>query len=336
MNVCYLVQKEVSMNSTSFIPTLIIAPEFETLLAPLTDKEYEQLEENIKREGCLEPLTTWRGIIIDGHNRYKICQKHNIPFRSRPTAFKEREEVIAWICANQLGRRNISDETKKYLIGKKYETEKIIGARNAEGINQHTIASAQAPTHKKIVAIPSHNKTAHEIGKEYNISHNTVYKYGIYAKALDAIQEKCPEIAKRILSGKIKTSHDNLIALSKLSTTELDNLIEYLSEETDGLISYSDIRHELQWKPVQKLSKPPAPIPQSEIPIKQLPKYDPDAEISSLTLTIPAWISSMKRAKNIINFNNTTQGAKEKLSAQLQNLRNTIDEMTQLVKEDKL
>ena len=324
------------MDSNKNIQTLIIDPEFESLLAPLTDKEYEQLEENIKREGCLEPLTTWKGIIIDGHNRYKICHKNRIPFRSRSTAFQNRDEVIAWICANQLGRRNISEETKKYLIGKKYETEKIIGARNADGINQHTASSVQTAAHRKVVAVPSHNKTAHEIGKEYNISHNTVYKYGIYAKAMDAIQEKCPEIAKRILSGKIKISHDNLIALSKLSNTELDNLIEYLSEETDGQISYSDIRHELQWKPVQKISKPPAPIPQSDIPIKQLPKYDPDAEISSLTLTIPAWISSMKRAKNMINFNITTKGAKHKLLDQLDNLRNTIDEMTLLAKEDNL
>lgn len=324
------------MDSNINIQTLIIDPEFESLLAPLTDKEFEQLEENIKREGCLEPLTTWNGIIIDGHNRYKICHKNSIPFRNRPTAFQNRDEVIAWICANQLGRRNISEETKKYLIGKKYETEKIIGARNAEGVNQHTASPVHAVAHRKVVIVPSHNKTAHEIGKEYNISHNTVYKYGIYAKAMDTIQEKCPEIAKRILSGKIKISHDNLIALSKLSNTELDTLIEYLSEETDGQISYSDIRHELQWKPVQKISKPSASIQQSDIPIKQLPKYDPDAEISSLTLTIPAWIRSMNRAKNMINFNITTKGAKRKLLVQLDNLRNTIDEMTLLAKEDNL
>lgn len=100
------------MDSNKNIQTLIIDPEFESLLAPLTDKEYEQLEENIKREGCLEPLTTWKGIIIDGHNRYKICHKNRIPFRSRPTAFQNRDEVIAWICANQLGRRNTLKKQK--------------------------------------------------------------------------------------------------------------------------------------------------------------------------------------------------------------------------------
>lgn len=299
------------MNSKPFIETLITDPEFESLLVPLTNTEFTQLEENIRKNGCLEPLTTWKGIIIDGHNRYKICHKNHIPFKSLPTAFTSRNEVIVWICANQLSRRNISEEMKKYLIGKKYET-------------------------KKIISISSHNETAHEIGTEYNISYNTVYKYGVYAKALDSLQAKCPELTKRILSGKIKMSHNKLIALSNLSGAELDNRINRLSKEPDGQISYSDIRREQHWKSVQNMSKQPAITRQSDIPIKQLPKYDPDAEISSLTLTVPAWISSMKRAMNLINFDATTHPAKEKLLFQLEKLQNTIEQIVQLVKEDNL
>lgn len=100
------------MKNKAFIETLIIDSEFESLLAPLTQKEYEQLEENIRREGCLEPLTTWNGIIIDGHNRYKICHKHHIPFKSRPTAFTNRDEVIAWICATQLAEETFQKKQK--------------------------------------------------------------------------------------------------------------------------------------------------------------------------------------------------------------------------------
>ncbi len=322
------------MNSN--IITLSIDPEFKALLAPLSAKEYEQLEENIIREGCLEPLTIWQNIIIDGHNRYSICRKHNINFRTRNVHFNERDEVIAWICANQLGRRNLSEETKKYLIGKKYETEKIIGARNATGVNQHTNNNTLHPVtpQKRIVPITSHNRTALEIGKEYNISHNTVYKYGIYSKAMDSIQEKCPEIARKILSGKIKASHDNLIQLSKLSKPELQNLLDYLTDETEGQISYSDIRHELQWKPIKNNTQKNVPVLQSDIPIKQLPKFDPDAEISSLSLTIPSWISSIKRATGNTIFDNTSSAAREKLSSQLLNLKSTIDELLVLTKEE--
>ncbi|NLG05264.1 MAG: hypothetical protein GX567_15805 [Clostridia bacterium] len=316
--------------------SLIIDEEFKTLLAPLTKEEFEQLEENIMAEGCLEPLVIWNNILVDGHNRYTICQKHNIPFRKRYLFFKDRDEVIAWICANQLGRRNISDETKKYLIGKKYETEKIIGAKNARGINQHTATREEIFQAKKFGSIPSHNKTAMEMGKEYNISHNTVYKYGIYAKTLDVILEKCPAIAKKILSGSIKVSHDNLINLAKLSKAELNSLLEYLSNETEGQITYSDLRHELQWKPLPKVpkQKPPQPIPQGEIPIKQLPKYDPDAEVSSLTLTIPTWISSMSRTKKNTNFDTITPEARKRLRLQLENIKCAIEELMALTKEE--
>jgi len=322
------------MNSFSRLRTLIIDEEFKTLLAPLSEEEFTQLEENILAEGCLEPITVWNNTIIDGHNRYHICHKHNIPFRTRYVVFHNRDEAITWICSNQLGRRNISEETKKYLIGKKYETEKSIGARNARGINQHTATKEEIFQAKKYGAIPSHNRTAYEMGKEFNLSHNTVYKYGIYSKALDVIQKKCPEIAKKILNGKIKASHDNILNLSNLSKEELYSLLDYLTEDSEGQITYSDVRKELQWKPIQRHSKLDADIPQKDIPIKQLPKYDPDAEISSLALTIPSWISSIRRATKNTKFDETTKKARDNLSTQLISLKAIIDELMPFIKED--
>lgn len=329
-----MTRKEARMSDYYSIQSLKIDAEFKNLLAPLTEQEYEQLESNIKQQGCLEPLTIWNRIIIDGHNRYQICITNNIPFRTRNIHFASRNEALAWICANQLGRRNISEETKKYLIGKKYELEKTIGARNMTGCNQHSSKDnyLTSPT----LPSSSHNKTAMEIGKEYNISHNTVYKYGIYAKTLDDIQKKSPAIAKRILSGNIKISHENLVNLSKLSTEELNNLLNCLNGETEGQISYSNMRHELQWKPLPKHQKKRDEIQQAEIPIKQLPKYDPDAEISSLSLTIPSWISSMNRTKNMTKFESTTTAARENLINQLYNLQNTIDTILVLVKEGNI
>ena len=119
---------------------LKIDPEFKGLIKALQPREYLQLENNILTDGCREAIITWNGIIVDGHNRYEICKRHNIPFRIKEMDFDCREAVIAWICANQLGRRNISDETRKYLIGVQYHTEKIV-----ESIN----------TPAKILSIPS-------------------------------------------------------------------------------------------------------------------------------------------------------------------------------------
>ena len=91
---------------------LKIDPEFQNQIPPLTDDEYKQLEENILKEGkLLSPLIVWNNILVDGHNRYEIVQEHpEISFSTMPLPFESREEVLAWICKNQLGRRNLQQK----------------------------------------------------------------------------------------------------------------------------------------------------------------------------------------------------------------------------------
>lgn len=86
----------------------IIDDEFKNLIPPLTDEEFAQLEENILRDGIRDPLVVWQGILIDGHNRYAIAQKHGLTFATTELNFESRAEVITWIIQNQFGRRNIS------------------------------------------------------------------------------------------------------------------------------------------------------------------------------------------------------------------------------------
>ena len=95
---------------------IIIDPEFEKLIPPLETEEYKQLEENIMKDGCREALTVWNGILVDGHNRYRICTEHHIKFQTKNMDFPNREAVIEWILKNQLGRRNLSGFQKAELV----------------------------------------------------------------------------------------------------------------------------------------------------------------------------------------------------------------------------
>lgn len=89
--------------------SLTIDQEFQGLIPPLTAEEYRNLEENIKADGCRDALVIWNGTIIDGHNRYKICQENNIPYKTTEMSFNDRNEAIVWMLRNQLGRRNLND-----------------------------------------------------------------------------------------------------------------------------------------------------------------------------------------------------------------------------------
>lgn len=94
---------------------LKIDKEFKELIAPLSDDEFSQLKLNILSDGCRDPIVVWNGIIVDGHNRYRICTENNIPFKTISMNFTDRSEVIMWMLKNQLGRRNLNDFQRNEL-----------------------------------------------------------------------------------------------------------------------------------------------------------------------------------------------------------------------------
>ena len=115
---------------------LKIDPELRDLLPPLTDEEYKQLKKNIIENGFDKnfPIMTWKGYIVDGHNRYKICKEHNIDFVYGTLAYKTKEEVMEWMLDIQLGRRNLSP-IQRIAIAEKYrslyEKQALINKQNA-------------------------------------------------------------------------------------------------------------------------------------------------------------------------------------------------------------
>lgn len=86
-----------------------INPEFRTLIPPLSDSEYAELEQSILAEGCRDPLCVWNDTIVDGHHRYEICTKYGLPFSTYEMEFESEDAAKIWILGNQLARRNISD-----------------------------------------------------------------------------------------------------------------------------------------------------------------------------------------------------------------------------------
>lgn len=313
---------------------LKIDEDFKTLIRPLSQDEYLQLEANLLLDGCREPIITWNGVIVDGHNRYEICKKHNIPFAVQPKEFGCREEAIIWICSNQLGRRNISDETRKYLIGKRYQSEKVIGIRNTTGNNQYTDgADDTMPNDDRF-------RTATKLADEYHLSQVTVQKYGTYSRALDTIGAIEPSLIPRILSGSIKISHENVVALSKLNEDEIKTFGEKMKEKNQPFTRFSGARED-----IPNRFRRPSPVvhtpPSSEVnglpenSVKTMPKYDPDSEITGLTLTIPSWVSSIDRAKTKADFSSTSKPAKTKLVGALKDLLGIIMELLTKIEEEE-
>ena len=169
--------------------TLRIDPEFKAQIPPLTQEERRQLEENILAEGeLLAPILVWNGTIVDGHNRYEILQSHpEIPCSVRDLELETREEVLVWICKHQLGRRNLTPEQKKFLMGKQYDAEKQSAGFHG---NQHTrpVPSAGAQNEHQQTA----EKTCERIAQENHVSASAVRRAALFAAGVDLAEELCP------------------------------------------------------------------------------------------------------------------------------------------------
>ena len=124
-------------------------PEFESLFEDLAQEELSTLESSIDRNGCIEAVCEWNGVIVDGHNRYRICWKLNKPFPVRMMHFANRNEAILWMIERQLGRRNVppykrsellrmqkallaAQAEKRKLAGKKADESETIMSRNQD------------------------------------------------------------------------------------------------------------------------------------------------------------------------------------------------------------
>ena len=99
-------------------PELIIDEEFAGLIPPLTPDEFSGLEQSIITEGCREAIIVWNGVIVDGHNRYRICRAHMIPYRIERRNFASRDEAMLWMLRNQLSRRNLNDFQRVEMVRK--------------------------------------------------------------------------------------------------------------------------------------------------------------------------------------------------------------------------
>ena len=198
--------------------------EFQSLIPPLTYEEKKMLEESILSEGCRDAIVLWGDTIIDGHNRYEICNKHGIPFETVNREFENRNEVIEWIIKNQFGRRNLPMHERarlalrlKSVIAEKAKSNKQEAANKMNLIVGNNVSAEFC---ENVLPID----TREEIAKAAGVSHDTIAKVEKIEEAAPApvvqasrkgdisvnaayqvtkmMQEEQEEIASRIQSGE--------------------------------------------------------------------------------------------------------------------------------------
>ncbi|MFC4278191.1 ParB N-terminal domain-containing protein [Achromobacter aloeverae] len=122
--------------------SITINEELRAYIDPLTEDEYAALERSLLAEGCRDALVLWGDVLVDGHNRYAICQKHGIPFNTvQNPRFESLDDVHLWMIDNQLGRRSVSDFQRGLMALRKKE---IMALRRVRAQARRAAASGDA------------------------------------------------------------------------------------------------------------------------------------------------------------------------------------------------
>lgn len=198
------------------IKELMVDREFKNLIPPLSEEEYQLLEDNIVKVGCLNPIIVWNDVIVDGHNRYEICCKMTHPkYEVKFIEFENREEAKLWIIRNQFGRRNLQPFQRIQLV----LAMKDIFSKQAK---EHQRAGGGAVPQKSAKPID----TREELASLASVSHDT------FSKAEKIVAEASEEDKERLKSGEISIN----AVYTKLKKKESHQKIQTDGENLNKLI----------------------------------------------------------------------------------------------------
>lgn len=178
---------------------LKIDPELRDLLPPLSDEEKKKLEDSLLKLGYKgAPIYTWHGYIVDGHNRYELCKKHNIGFLTDDLDLGDNAtivDVMEWMINTQLGRRNLPpaqrisvvDKFKRKIQEQAKEKQSEAGKEFGNGKN------SSSPNGEKL-----NIHTDKELAKMAGVGTGTIARYN---RVMNSDDE---ELKKKVLSDEVK------------------------------------------------------------------------------------------------------------------------------------
>jgi hypothetical protein len=219
-----------------FDKTLTIVKEIRDYIIPLGEEELFQLESSLLREGCRDPLIVWQKsdslVLVDGHNRYKICQKHNLPFKVRRMNFEDINEVKVWMVDNQMGRRNLTADQMSYYRGVKY-----LSLKKQKGGYDNVLSKGHIET-----------STSELLAAKFSVSESTVKRDAKFAEGLEIIGKSNPRLKNKILTGEVKVKKRDVQTLpnakhpEKLTFKNEADLFNKAKQIRDEILDEVEIR----------------------------------------------------------------------------------------------
>ena len=212
---------------------IVVNEELKAYIDPLTPEEHDALERSILAEGCRDALVLWGDVLVDGHNRYGICQKHGLPFQTvQNTRFQSMEDVHLWMIDQHLGRRSVSDFQRGVLALRKRE---IVAERRARAAAAFVAGNADAETQPEESSAITHPAAASVAPPEDLSSREAIARAARLSSSQVVMIEKIQKQAAPELVAAVKSGTSSLNAAAAVATLPAEEQVAAAAAGKDEL-----------------------------------------------------------------------------------------------------
>ena len=290
-----------------------VTPEIRMLIQTDDTEQFSQIREKVYKREMIPTITVWNDIVIDNILLYEECIRNRIEFRSYNMAFPSTYHVYSWICNKQLERKDLTDIMRRFLLGYLALAESAIYLDIDD---------------KELKDVPAKKEPVEIVAKCFGLSSVCIFNYKKIAESILGINKISPSIVNSILKDKLKITNQQIVALGNKNDDEIkevaDRLRKYRSKEE---IKYSDL-FKKEDQTDKRRSRNGRMISEIVPEIRKMPEFDPDAELTSLSLTLPVWINSISRV-----YGSEIGGSSIKARNELYDVLCRLGEATELLKD---
>lgn len=253
--------------------------EYAKLFPPMSEEEFEELVEDIRQNGQLEPIIVYEGKILDGRNRYNACLKLGI----KPKMIDyngESLDPLNFVISKNIKRRHLTASQKallalelKPLLEKEAKKRQAIGHYNAPQYKEK-------PVVPKVAQLEEKGRTIEQVGKIVGVGKE-------YIRQAEKVKKEAPELAEKIMSGEMNLSEAYKEIRKRQREEKIRQAIEQAKNENKERDDVQIIHGDMTDPEIQKLIEPEsidAIITDPPYPQEYLPLWDDLAKLAKRVL----------------------------------------------------
>lgn len=221
---------------------LKVDPELQELLPPLDEEQRERLKALIEKEGCQDSIKVWKGkgVIVDGHHRYAICNELKCEFEVTELTFADKGEAAEWMVTHQDARRNSTPAAISTARGMAYNLRKQKQGGDRKSPRAKSIRQVDG-------LISSETETAAEVAEETGVSQRTVERDGQFQESLSKLPST---VRQSILAGEVRKPTQK--ALERLGEYDSPSQVIFVNSVKSGEFPTVTAALDAEEKPAKK------------------------------------------------------------------------------------